>query len=462
MESQIKSIETGKLSVDTTNFRIGDQESIRDAYRAMIDEEGANLVNLADDIVKIGLSPADPFIICPDPDNARAYIVCEGNRRLTCLRLLETPALATGTAVHKRFVTLAQEYAKNPIRVVLCVEMRDKEAALQWIERKHLGMEGRGVAQWGSTATGRAQAFRGKVRPSIAIVDHLRTHRLLPSALASALSTRMTNLDRVFQMPYVRSALGIGIEKDGTINFANGDEKKGSKLLQKMASAMTEPGFNVNDIRHAGDRRDFIDRFGIDAVLANDGGDAAATPAPQTSAGSRAPTKQGIRQSTRPAPSPLERKTLALGGREFVLHITEPRLNALYREAQSLNPDVLPNSAAVLTRVFLELSTDHFLTKKKVPIPTKHLGKKHWSDIGIRLNEKMETALRTIDPTYKDPLFKEVRRGISGTDALHSIDALHEVMHQLSADRDPKEVKRIWMRWHPYLAALFDTLAPGK
>jgi hypothetical protein len=27
------------------------------------------------------------------------------------------------------------------------------------------------------------------------------------------------------------------------------------------------------------------------------------------------------------------------------------------------------------------------------------------------------------------------------------------------ADPDPSEVKRIWGRWHPYLAALFESLA---
>jgi hypothetical protein len=120
----------------------------------------------------------------------------------------------------------------------------------------------------------------------------------------------------------------------------------------------------------------------------------------------------------------------------------------------------MPNAGAVMTRVFLELSTDYFLKQKKAPIPEKHRnsGKRHWSDIGINLREKMEAALRIIDPSYEDPAFKEVRRGISGSDAIHSVEALHEVMHQLSADRDPKEVKRVWTRWQPYMAALFDSL----
>jgi len=449
---RIKDIPTGKLTVDTSNFRIGEQASVRDAYLAMIDEQRDNLVNLADDIITRGLSPADPFIVCPDPENPSAFIVCEGNRRLTSIRILETPALAADTDFHKRFLGLSPGYKKNPIRKIPCVVMKDKEAAFEWIERKHLAMDGRGVAQWNSPATGRAKAFRGKVRPSIAIVDYLKASKSLSKPLETSLLKRTTNIDRVFQMPYVKSALGVSIEKDGEITFASGDTKKGNKLLHKMMEALAAPAFTVDKIKHESDRKDFIDRFSSDNVLDTQSGGKKPSGAKKVSSSKR---------GGKTAPSPLDRKTLAMGGRDFALHVTEPRLNALYSEALLLNPDKLPNSAAIMTRVFLELATDHFLTVKKIPFPSKHAGKKNWADIGIKLNEKMEAALRVIDPAYNAVKFKEVRKGISGNaqEVLHSIEALHEVMHALSADRDPKEVKRIWTRWQPYLEAIFDNLS---
>jgi len=451
----IKEIATGKLAVDTGNFRIGDQDGVREAYLAMLDEQKDNLANLADDIVTLGLSPADPFIVCPDLDNAKSFVVCEGNRRLTCIRLLETPALAADTPYHKKFLALSQKYKLSPIRKINCVLMPDKETAFQWIERKHLSLDGRGVAQWNSVATGRAKAFRGKVRPSLAVVDYLKSKNMMPAQLSNALKRRTTNLDRVFQMPYMKDALGVEIDA-GEIRFANGDVKKGARLLHKMVAALAEKDFTVNKIRHDSDRKDFIDTFAADAVLK--AGSEGEADGKGKFAGAKKSDPKGQR-SGKSAPSPLERKTLAMPGREFALHILEPRLNALYLESKELNPERMPNAGAIMTRVFLELSTDYFLTKKKAPIPEKHQGKKHWSDIGINLRDKMEAALRMIDPSYKDPAFKEVRRGISGGDALHSIDALHEVMHQLTADRDPKEVKRIWTRWQPYMAALFDSLS---
>src|SRR3546814_10547874 len=38
-----KDINQNQLVVDTSNFRLGEQESVRGAYQAMIEEEGANL-----------------------------------------------------------------------------------------------------------------------------------------------------------------------------------------------------------------------------------------------------------------------------------------------------------------------------------------------------------------------------------------------------------------------------------
>src|SRR3546814_2015319 len=92
----------------------------------------------------------------------------------------------------------------------------------------------------------------------------------------------------------------------------------------------------------------------------------------------------------------IDRSTLALKGRQNMLAVDEPRLNSLYDEALRLNPSTLTNAGALLTRVFLELSTEHFLKTMKVPVPPKHerSGRSHWSDFGISLKEKIACALK--------------------------------------------------------------------
>lgn len=449
MEWQRKEIDVARLTVDLGNFRIGDQETTRAAYQAMLEEQQDNLVNLAADVIENGLNPSELPIVCPDPDSPKQFIVVEGNRRVTAIRLLETPALAAGTLWHEKFVQLAKTYASHPVKKMYCVVMKDKPEALKWIERKHRTLGGRGLYQWNAEATTRADAFRGKVRPSMAVLEHLRSNGALPASLSGKLSGKTTNLDRVFQMPYLYTALGVQIAKDGRITFASGDDKRGTDLLLRMVRAMAVDGFTVDKIKLIGDRKDFIDGFGKQNVLAADSPKAG-------SSGGAAAGKTSTKASRKLAQS-IDRETLAIKGRDYLLKIKDPRLSELYQEALRLQPSKLANTGGVLTRVFLELSTDHFLLAQKIPLPTEHLtkGRRAWTDIGISLKEKITTALKQIDSTGKDPVFREVRRGLSDAHALHSIHALHDYVHSLKADPDPTEIKRIWGRWHPYLAALF-------
>jgi hypothetical protein len=129
-------IDQKRLVVDLENFRIGEHDSVRDAYRAMIEEEGFDLANLAEDIIEHRFSP-DPFYVVAHEEQKGDYTVIEGNRRLTALRLLETPSLAAGTKVHRRFVDLAEEYAKQPMKQVECAIFPEKRGQV------HLSRRGR-------------------------------------------------------------------------------------------------------------------------------------------------------------------------------------------------------------------------------------------------------------------------------------------------------------------------------
>ena len=450
MDWHRKEIDIARLTVDLENFRIGDQDTIRDAYQAMLEEQKENLLNLASDIIENELSPSELPIVCPDPEKAGQFIVVEGNRRLTAIRMLETPALAAGTPWHQKFVDLSKVYKRKPLKKILCVVMKDKPDALKWIDRKHRTLGGRGLYQWNASATSRADAYIGKVRPSKAVMDYLRTNGSLSAALAKKLSGRTTNLDRVFQMPYLSLALGLQIEKDGEIKFASADSKRGADLLCRMVKALAVDGFTVDKIKRLEDRKDFIDGFEKFNVLASGG------PGGKTSAAA----KKAAAKKARKVTLPIDRPTLGIRGRDHQLPVNDARLGGLYREALRLQPIGLANTGGILTRVFLELSTDHFLITKKIALPVEHLqkGRKLWTDMGISLKEKITTALKQIDATGKDQTFREVRRGLSDADALHSIQALHDYVHSLKADPDPTEVKRVWGRWHPYLFALFHAL----
>src|SRR3546814_4809974 len=98
------------------------------------------------------------------------------------------------------------------------------------------------ISDWSSDVCSsdlRANAHRGKVRASKAVIDRLKAKGLISPTLEKGLAPR-TNLDRVLQMPYMAQALGIRIAKDGDISYENDDAAKGDKLLLKIVRAISD------------------------------------------------------------------------------------------------------------------------------------------------------------------------------------------------------------------------------
>lgn len=446
---EIKEIPLGKLNVDLQNFRIGAFDTTREAYAAMIEEQGQNLVNLARSIVAEGLSPVDPIIVGEDPDNPGSYIVFEGNRRITSLKLLQTPGLAAGTKIDKEIAKLSKEYKARPIKKIAAAIAKDKDTALTWIERKHTADEGRGIVAWKAQAQARFEAYRsGTYRPSKAVIDHLEKAGVLTKVTRARVAAKTTNIDRVFQMPYFRKTLGIEIDRDGSVTFADKDYKHGNALLVKMLKDLS--GITVDHIKSAEQRRTFIEKYSSDA----------ATPTEDTedvsSESSPKPSRSNASKSAKSTHTADTRKTLAHTDREHRLSVQEQRLTKLYKECRELDTEKFAHSASVLMRVFLELSAEYYLVRTKTPLPLKHKGKR-WSDFGVTLKEKIEAALGRIDPG-KTAKFKSARTGVSDPGYLHSIDELHQFVHGLQAEIVPKEARTIWDRWYPLLDAIYTQL----
>lgn len=503
----VKPIELAQLNVDLTNYRIGEFDTQREAIKALLAHQGKKIVNLARDILELGtLNPSEHLIVIHDPEEEGQYLVLEGNRRVAALKTMATPALADGLPIAKDFAKLAPQFAESPVRAVSCLVMKSKAEALPWIERKHsTRLEGRGVEPWDAPAHARAEADKGKIRPSKASLDYLRGRGALPHAVEAALSKKTTTVDRVLNMPYFTQVLGIAFDtKTGAITFENGDEAAGANLLLRILRNMSEKAFTVNDVRTKDQRKAFIDGYAAFSVKkkpngssggsgggsgdagggssggggsadssggagtsgnSSGGGSNSSGGSPSGSGGSAGSSGSGSGSTSavaagatkgkkKSASNSLNRKMLIPSGGEWVLKIKVPRLNRIYLEGRKLDVEEYANAAAVVLRVFIELSSDAFLMALKVPVPK---GASGWSDLGISLDKKIESVLAQLDPSSKDKDLAWARkRGDKA--AIHSIDTLHGYMHNIGADPDPTEVKRIYERWHPYLRQMFEKM----
>jgi hypothetical protein len=107
-----KDIEISKLRMDENNPRHPSLESQREIIEWMTSGEqkmGDKLYTLAKDIVEYGLNPSDKISVQQLEESDQEYIVLEGNRRLTAIKLLNNPDIAPDEGWKTRFRKLRGE-----------------------------------------------------------------------------------------------------------------------------------------------------------------------------------------------------------------------------------------------------------------------------------------------------------------------------------------------------------------
>lgn len=254
-----------QLRLDLENYRLGPRKTERDAIRAMIEDQGNKLVRLAKDILLMkGVNPGEPIWVVPSTTRGR-YIVEEGNRRITALKLMETPSLADETPVSKQFRRLAKAYADDPIREVEVRVYSSREEVLPWKRRRHMtAASGVGLAPWKPMAKGRANKDLGLEAPRFLAVAELLADDKDPAwnEIVEALDSRWTTVDRVLNADPFSDLLGVYIDpKTYTVAFENGDARAGRALLFRILATIAAPDFEFSEIEDKDDRERFIRKF---------------------------------------------------------------------------------------------------------------------------------------------------------------------------------------------------------
>ena len=146
----LKNIKLTSLLVNTENYRFEPQSSQKDAIDKMVEDQNEKLYALATDILKNGLSPVDIIMVSPDSDTNR-YVVLEGNRRVTTLKLLSNPSLIADEFdnLRRKFQKLMKGNDISSLKSITCAVFDTPEEADIWIKRKHAGEQGGiGTVTW--------------------------------------------------------------------------------------------------------------------------------------------------------------------------------------------------------------------------------------------------------------------------------------------------------------------------
>jgi hypothetical protein len=369
---EIVPIPLADLLVDTRNARLKvEQPSQPAAILALAKGQGRRLIQLAADIVDHGLDPLSLTAVVPTSDQKKRYMVIEGNRRVVALKALETPSLAAAALDGKqqtRLNKLSLRFAKNPITSVTCVlfeSQKDLEDLNRWVTLRHTGQnEGVGLVEWGSDEKDRFAARHGQRSPAGQIIDFVE--QISGQELTAKQSGRggiITSLTRLISNPQVRERLGIEQAKGEISSWYPAQEVK--KGLARIVEDLSTERVKVGDIYSVQQRIQYAQNLKRTDL-----------PNPRTrlpspvqlssvmSSGTTSGQQLAKAKRVKKRPPPSERTTLI--PKNCQLNINPPRINAIYIEALGLTVNQYANASAILLRVFVELSVDHYVTQNSL------------------------------------------------------------------------------------------------
>jgi hypothetical protein len=449
-------LKIGDLVLDHDNPRISHAAGQQEALQKIVNDQRTKLVKLAESIVEHGLNPAKRLLVLQLNQTPKQYISLEGNRRIAVFKILTNPAVLSGLemppATKRGLERAAAEFKKKKrqktIEPLHCYELPSREDARYWLNLEHnIGHEGAGVDPWKSLAKRR---FEGKP-PAVQALE-LVTERagLSPSERASITEKfPASTLERILENRSARTELGIDV-KDGKI-VTKLPAAEVAKPLKKIVLDLATKQTRVGSLMKTGDILDYIRSLGkahLPDLRAARKDERSIDEIPVSEFGRAA-------RHARRRPDPSDRREVVPKG--CPINVTDNRIAEIYKELRALrlddSPSAAPNAIAVLLRVFLEMSVDHFLENNGGSLKAIDNGRERWKKLDRKLKEVIDMLVSMKVPETQ---LAAVKRSVDVKTSPMNVELFHLYVHERFATPSPSELKAAWNNAQP----LFEKIWP--
>ncbi|MBI2778655.1 MAG: hypothetical protein HYX62_02535 [Gammaproteobacteria bacterium] len=242
-----------QLDLDVSNPRTNPEDNQTEAMQSLlsVEHDGEKVLALAFDICEIGmLDPGDRLYVIASKYESNRYIVLDGNRRLTALRLLSQPGLldrddiGLNTAMRQRFKRLQTEFPNKWPSEADVVIFDDRETAKRFIRLRHAGEnDGAGRSAWSAL-----QVARFDHTGLWQCVEQLRQAQVLNLDVINELDRsafKITNFERVVGKVQFQQRFGFTL---GPKKFEIGaDRQRALQALSKVASDVVSGHVHTRD-----------------------------------------------------------------------------------------------------------------------------------------------------------------------------------------------------------------------
>jgi len=418
-------VQIDSLVVNNANDRHGELENETAAIAWLFNNREQHMRNLAKDIVERGEIYEPPLAW----SNGTRFIVMDGNRRVTCLKLIENPRKAPSIELQEFFTDLKVKWkGKFPDKLQCQVET-DRERIDDILFRRHTGTQsGVGQSTWDDrmkanfiNRTGKGGGFNvaDEIEKRLSAAGMLPAHHKIPRS----------TLNRLLSAEAFRNRAGFSVNK-GKLEFTH-QEPIVLSALRRIADDLAQGRVVLGDIWDVDGKRAYLDRLEEEKILPTA---VHALAKPKTASPIPGPSGK-----PKPAPAPKpERRTTLIPNTSYAIAWAGrlQRHHAIWDELQfRLHLTEHPNAISVLFRVLLELSIENYIDR--VSLAT------------VKANDTLaKRMLRVAEDLHNkskiDAKYLGVFQKIPQLEPLVSMDTLNRYVHSPNFAPSPEHLTALW------------------
>lgn len=419
----IRKLPIKSLVVNRANDRHGELENETAAIAWLFNEREQHMRNLAKDIVARGEIYEIPLV---SPEGEK-FIVFDGNRRVTCLKLLDDPRRAPTGELQTFFRELRSDWNGPFLTEIQCQIENDRDRIDEILFRRHTGTQnGVGQSTWDDRMKATFVERTGKGGgPSVAdeIEKRLAEADLLPSRRKIPRST----LNRLLSAEPFRARVGFSM-KGGRFEFTR-DEAATLNALARIAEDLATRELVLGDIWNVDGKLHYLAKLEREGVLPD-----ASAPKNESATPKAVPPLPKAKPTAKAKPTV---RTTLIPQTDFGL-VWPGRLqrhHQIWEELQfHLDLRSHPNAISVLLRVLIELAVENYIKEAGVTVYEN-------DKLATRL-EKASLHLQSIGKIDAKQL--EVVKKFKQGDKLVSADTLNKYVHSPNFAPSPEHLMSVW------------------
>jgi len=306
--------------------------------------------SLAQDIAAKGRL-FEPPLVSPEGEN---FVVFDGNRRVTCLKLIVDSARAPTQDLQLFFGGLQANWTGQLPHRVECEVEEDREIVDEMIFRRHIGSQGGvGRSDWDDRAkrnfmerTGRG----GRLDLAVEVERLLEQYDALPER-----QIPRSTLNRLLSSEVNRNRVGISLIQN---RFSlTHDPRHVVPAVRRIAADLAEGNLVLGDIWNNEGKRAYLNQLEVAGLLPRNE-DLLVQPLRGR------PQARPDRNRGRPAQRRIVHTFIPQDTPEIPWNGNQGRVRAIWDELKTISIQNHPNATCALVRMLLEIITIQYLERK--------------------------------------------------------------------------------------------------